>query len=650
MKATLAILAILAISLVTGALGTALAAPHASATIQADVPLQGTPRVLGPLAATADFRFAGTANVPLATLGSYLSVAYVLESRTPVTVAVVVAGQHLATRVLEPGDDGHFTVAVPSVLLRPGANGVSIEVVDPACATGTDWTLTILPASSAHFALGRDGARAEGGSRLADFPVPFAYAGGQAVPVTIVLPHDPTPAELSAALTIAAGLGSAGYESAEVSIRTADQVPADGLTGRHSILIGSPSRNPWVATDWATVPAPGSAWIGLKDSAWAPGYSTLAITGEGEPLEWATRTIVSTELRTRLDGSRATVDAAPAEATTSAVNSIPLTGGEPLRPGGQNPVVLRPILPRLDAEGDITLELHIAGGTEERMRFNGSEIGAVVAPGGTLTVPGNLAHPGPNRVEIEQTSSRCGAAGFELLPGSALTMTPGAPGDEPYLPSFPDLPYPFSNGETYFVVPPDQGSLDGAAALAVFLGAQPGADGPFIGGLTPSTLAAGMPVSADLVLIDEAGTNPLVSEAREALPYYIHPGHALFTRDDVPVEAARELKEFGLVEFVPSPFNPDRSLLLISGTDALMLRGAIDAVAEGSLGGNIALVREGGVVTSMSGNTPEALSASNADDYPEDTIARIIAAGGIAVIALLVLQLVAGPRRKRAYR
>lgn len=57
-----------------------------------------------------------------------------------------------------------------------------------------------------------------------------------------------------------------------------------------------------------------------------------------------------------------------------------------------------------------------------------------------------------------------------------------------------------------------------------------------------------------------------------------------------------------------------------------------------------------GPAGALADNKAEAVSDSDADDYPEDTIATVIAVGGVVVIALLLLQLMGGSRRRRVYR
>jgi hypothetical protein len=83
---------------------------------------------------------------------------------------------------------------------------------------------------------------------LGDFPYPFFRAGWtRAGGTDLVVPANPSRAELSAAATLAASFGAAaGSQPLALNILTADKADGTALAGNDVIAIGTPARNPLV--------------------------------------------------------------------------------------------------------------------------------------------------------------------------------------------------------------------------------------------------------------------------------------------------------------------------------------------------------------------------------------------------------------------
>jgi hypothetical protein len=83
---------------------------------------------------------------------------------------------------------------------------------------------------------------------LALYPVPLFERSFEYEPVYVVLPHDPSPADLSAAATIAAGLGKFSYGAVSLSAVLDAQVSADVQNNHHLIVVGKRGGEPVVGS------------------------------------------------------------------------------------------------------------------------------------------------------------------------------------------------------------------------------------------------------------------------------------------------------------------------------------------------------------------------------------------------------------------
>lgn len=78
---------------------------------------------------------------------------------------------------------------------------------------------------------------------LGVYPFPFSEDSLLNIPVTIVLPDQPTSNDLSAAATIAAGLGQAAGDSINLAATLASELDPDIRANNHLIIIGRPDNN-----------------------------------------------------------------------------------------------------------------------------------------------------------------------------------------------------------------------------------------------------------------------------------------------------------------------------------------------------------------------------------------------------------------------
>ena len=78
---------------------------------------------------------------------------------------------------------------------------------------------------------------------LALYPLPFAQQGLVRIPTTIILPDEPTAGDLSAAATIAAGLGQGSGGAIDLRAILAHDFDLALHGEHHLILIGKPGTN-----------------------------------------------------------------------------------------------------------------------------------------------------------------------------------------------------------------------------------------------------------------------------------------------------------------------------------------------------------------------------------------------------------------------
>jgi hypothetical protein len=100
------------------------------------------------------------------------------------------------------------------------------------------------------------------------YPYPFTERSLLNIPVAIVLPDQPTSAELSAAATVAAGLGQMSNGSINLTTVLAGEITPDIRTNHHLIVVGKPDGNSLL--DQLDLPLPVTTGPAVK-----PGYGVL---------------------------------------------------------------------------------------------------------------------------------------------------------------------------------------------------------------------------------------------------------------------------------------------------------------------------------------------------------------------------------------
>jgi len=161
----------------------------------------------------------------------------------PAYLSVEVNNRVLSTTELTPTNAVSNTTRVdlPEGLLRAGSNSMRVRLnIAVSCED---------PPSVLNLSLSEDSFISFNYQQkpyvtdLALYPFPFTERSLLRTPVTIVLPDQPTSTDLSAAATVAAGLGVMSGNSIDISAVLASDITPDIRTNHHLIVIGQPDKN-----------------------------------------------------------------------------------------------------------------------------------------------------------------------------------------------------------------------------------------------------------------------------------------------------------------------------------------------------------------------------------------------------------------------
>ena len=482
---------------------------------------------------------------------------------------------------------------------------------------------------------------------LGRFPDPFIRAAQPSADVTFVVPDRPSTADLSAAATVAARIGLlAGSKPVTTHLLTAAAATPQLLSARDLVLVGTPASNPMLKAAAARLPLkpaagdqpgyldpsgrpipPDNGVLQLATSPWDERNTILAVTGASEEgIRRAARALASRLAGQTLQGTWAVVTEAverqDADTADTASGPAPLTLAklgmrevtfqgygsysttftfDSLPPGGSQQVYIDLIIshsPLLDpSRSSVTVSL------------NGSPVGSIaLRPDDSLrrhwrvALPGPAVRPGTNSVAVTfnlylPRTEGCGPEASErgwatLDPDSTVQLASTT--SQPAL-DISNLPYPFIQHGTpagsLLVLPDDAAGMEYALQPAVEMGRHSTGPTTEILAATASSLTDEMKASYHLLAYGLPDDNRLIAAAAERLPVALGPGADRSVRGPRSVLlSVRDAANLGVLELVPSPWNADRALLVISGTSAAAVRQAPTALSQRLSAGNVAVV------------------------------------------------------------
>ena len=560
---------------------------------------------------------------------------YVTAPDESVSLEVELNGVSVHTTVLAQPDLTSRTlrIPVPEGLLQVGRNQLILYLrTEASCEVGGSIANVWIDDTSAldlQYSLGLYA------PDLSRYPYPFVEESVLHIPTAIVLPDRPTSAELSAALTIAAGLGQASGGRIPLAILRARDFDPGVHGSYHLIVLGQGEDNALFA-ELALPPEAEAAVAGqgvdaVVLSPWDAGRLVLAVRApDADGLSKAAAALLGEVQSLPVETAVATLSQAPVTASERApapwpgvtLASLGLSDlafyGSKLQNLGVG--LTLPLGWPLEEPGLLVLRFTHAEGLDPdqsvlTVRLNGELAGSVTltednAFGGRvgISLPRGVLLPGRNRLEIAADLRLPGAPQAECASlddkelwamvdaDSELNVTDSVAGSEKSLSRFP---YPFSRtfepNPTLFVLPdePSQVVLDHALDLAVHLGA------PVLTGHATCRVAYASEATSQLgrgqhvILLGTLSGNLFRQEFGTRLPRWLQPNGTVII-DGVSVTLSEE-RDLGVLQIDGSPWNTAYGLLTIAGTTdqglGLALQGLL--TQPGLLEGNLAVVEAG---------------------------------------------------------
>lgn len=161
----------------------------------------------------------------------------------PSALKVELNGRLLSTTVLTSNNAISNTIHIdlPENLLQTGANSLRVDLDTSRTCEERGAGLDVLVDETSLISFGYQ--QTPYPADLSLYPLPFTEAGLLKAPVTIVLPDQPTSDDLSAAATIAAGLGQKNGVDIAFNTVVASELNPDVRDNSHLIVIGRPDDN-----------------------------------------------------------------------------------------------------------------------------------------------------------------------------------------------------------------------------------------------------------------------------------------------------------------------------------------------------------------------------------------------------------------------
>jgi hypothetical protein len=555
----------------------------------------------------------------------------------PSVLKVISNGRPLYTFVLTSSNALSNTVRIPlpQGLLQVGYNYIRLELDTSDTCEDPGALLDVFIDSSSTVSFGYQ--QNPYPIDLSFYPFPFVEESLLNIPVALILPDHPTSNDLTAAATIAAGLGQKSKGTINLTTTLASELGLAIRDNHHLIVIGQPGDN--TLLDDLELPIPiDSTSLGPEQgileeisSPWNEYRLLLAVSGlDDAGVLKASQALNRKAHFLGMRGPTAIVTQVDAVYESSAPRLPSMTladlgyedkivyGAEPqdhsfyfALPLGwrlEEPpfFVLKfahaEILDPLESAIDITLnDVPIGSTLLDESNATTGEL--------TLSLPKRVLKAGRNHLRIgvemnfnDASRDKC----KDLLDQRAWTVISNEseiilPYDAVDLP--PNLgyfPHPFSQssglGQTLFVLPdqPSSSTLDDLIQLVALLGSASQTQYTSVHIAYASEADQSDWQDYHLILLGRPTENALLSRLNAYLPQPFVPDSDIL--EPLAVDSVAFLpdpeRDAGLLEISPSPWSQDHSLLAITGTTDEGVRLAVQALAQQTkyLTGNLAVI------------------------------------------------------------
>jgi hypothetical protein len=606
-------------------------------------------------------------NFQISPTGNYLDlITYHLPEvpDKPSALKTMVNGHLVSVIPLTEANAISNTVRIPlaEAILWEGWNTIRLDLETSAMCwePGGIVDLIVDPGSTISFGYEQNPYPAD----LANYPYPFTETSLLNIPTTIVLSDDPTADELSAATTVAAGLGQESGGTIDLSAISAYGFDAETHGHHHLIVVGTPARNALLEELELPLPIddgtlePGQGYLAEVISPWDGFRLILVVSGLDDGGVFTASQALSRDLHfLGMRGSAAIVrelrsrpqepdDPRPPIITLSSLGyeDTVVYGTEPRN------YVFRFALPlgwQLEENALLVLKLAHADILDPfesalDIKLNGVPIGSALldesnAEDGKLGVslPPRLLQSGRNHLDIGIEMNFPGTDNVTkcLVLDDERAWTVISSETEIFLPhSIVDLPadlglFPFPFGQLsgldqMLFVLPDQPSP------AVRLGSPTGTEYLAASVAYASEATQSLWQDYHLIVLGRPLENALLGRFNAYLPHPFLPDSdvlAPLVIDSVALQPDPS-RDAGLLQIADSPWNEERTLLVITGTTDEGVRLALQALLEAGdrIGGNLAVVEpvvggeteEGADISTFSIDTRPPVFLDRGSDLP----------------------------------
>lgn len=473
---------------------------------------------------------------------------------------------------------------------------------------------------------------------LALYPIPFFERSFEYAPVYFVLPRNPAATDLSAAATVAAGLGALSNEfSNHLQLASVfdTQIPLDIRNNYHLIVIGKKGANRLLKQLDLPLSLDGpdlSAERGVIQelvSPWNPQRMILVVTGsDDEGLVKASQALNREAHLLDMQGPVAIVDTVfPPEPVEDSQIDVDFTVADL---GYEEEIVYGTKPHTVDYHFDMPLGFDITGDARFTLRFghasiaspassslsvhfNGIPLRSVLldesnAHEGTreVSLPHWLIRPGRNeiRVSVEMNldnEDKCLFLDSEqvwtaIYSDSNFHLPFNSQDVEPALNLFP---YPFDEqpglSGLILILPdrPRQSDYDLMLTLAAGLGAVDQGDSIALDATTADLVTQENRRNKDLILVGRPSLHSLIADLNESLPQPFEPGSdQIHSQIESVLFVQDPSRNIGLIEELTAPWDPEQTILVLTGTtdEGVLLAGTTLLSHSDALAGNVALV------------------------------------------------------------
>jgi hypothetical protein len=480
---------------------------------------------------------------------------------------------------------------------------------------------------------------------LSEFPRPVVQnlLGNESIP--LVLPDNPNESDLSTAAALAATIGSETFGGVTVDPMLASEATSEAIGERNAIIIGRPSTNPFLGNLYASGDLPttlgsGGSIIGtsaqpvvagdgvlqLTPSTVSPGNVFLVVTGDtDEAVLRAARALSAVDPRFGLKGDLVVIQELGAvEEQTIAQDVFTLTDlgfhDTTLAGLGTRSASLRFFVPsnwRFDQDATLVLNYINSSALDETrsgmaIKLNDRAIGSVDLGGTTsvetqvlVEIPADELYPGYNTLTFEAVmwlEEICirpdtPLAWVRIIDNTALVL--------------PHVEVTASGGQ-YIVEDPVEALITNRDLSNVLIALpETPAREEWVGGIRTAWLMGSMSrgvgfsptvvlgASTDpaflepyhVVAIGRPSTNPIIQLVNDDLSQSFVPGEDALSQE-VGNVVYRLPNDFsiGLVEVIPSPWNPARAVTVVTGTTQEAVGWSIDALTNEVLFSSLSLI------------------------------------------------------------